>query len=115
MGRRHNRRRTRLRPRNRVNRSISSTGFQPPPSLPSSNLLLPPSVLTPSAYHIEPIAPIWPSAFDSWQARGYLQREAASSVEEDEHYRLFGGEPGDDPSLCYKMLDYFGRLDYIDP
>ena len=114
MGHRHNRRRTRPRSRNRVNRSTSPTGPQPPSTLPSAGFQ-PPSALTPPAYHIEPIVPIWPSAFDSWQARGYLRRVVAPSVEDDEHYRLFGGEPGDDLSLCYRMLDYFGRLDYIDP
>jgi hypothetical protein len=34
---------------------------------------------------------------------------------ETEQYRLFGGEPGDDVGLCYRMLEYFGGLDYIDP
>lgn len=33
---------------------------------------------------------------------------------EAEQCRLFGGEPGDDVSLCYRMLEYFGQLDYID-
>jgi hypothetical protein len=33
---------------------------------------------------------------------------------EAEQCHLFGGEPGDDVSLCYRMLEYFGGLDYID-
>jgi hypothetical protein len=33
---------------------------------------------------------------------------------EADQYRLFGGEPGDDVSLCYRMLEYFGGLDYIE-
>lgn len=33
---------------------------------------------------------------------------------EAEQCRLFGGEPGDDVGLCYRMLEYFGGLDYID-
>ena len=32
---------------------------------------------------------------------------------EADQYRLFGGEPGDDVSLCYRMLEYFDGLDYI--
>lgn len=32
---------------------------------------------------------------------------------ETEQCRLFGGEPGDDVGLCYRMLEYFGGLDYI--
>ncbi|EAA65663.1 hypothetical protein AN0833.2 [Aspergillus nidulans FGSC A4] len=34
---------------------------------------------------------------------------------ETEQFRLFGGEPGDDVDLCYRMLEYFGGLDFIDP
>lgn len=33
---------------------------------------------------------------------------------ETQQCRLFGGEPGDDVSLCYRMLEYFGGLEYID-
>lgn len=40
------------------------------------------------------------------------QREAGEF--ESEQCRLFGGEPGDDVTLCYRMLEYFGGLDYID-
>ena len=34
-------------------------------------------------------------------------------LEEAEQCRLFGGDPGDDPGLCDRMLEYFGGLDYI--
>jgi len=59
----------------------------------------------------------WHNRYISWQSRERQQRqeqEAAAKLEADQ-CRLFGGEPGDDVSLCYKMLEYFGRLDYIDP
>lgn len=55
----------------------------------------------------------WHNRYMSWQARERQQQEAAKQLEADQ-CRLFGGEPGDDVSLCYKMLEYFGGLDYID-
>lgn len=33
---------------------------------------------------------------------------------EKEQIKLFGGEPGDDPSLCFRMLEAFGRMEWID-
>lgn len=33
---------------------------------------------------------------------------------EEEQIKLFGGEPGDDPNLCFKMLEAFGRMEWID-
>ncbi len=58
----------------------------------------------------------WHNRYISWQNRERQQRQeqnAAAKLEADQ-CRLFGGEPGDDVSLCYKMLEYFGGLDYID-
>ena len=49
----------------------------------------------------------------AWQNRERRQREEAAKLEA-EQCRLFGGEPGDDVALCYRMLEYFGGLDYID-
>lgn len=60
--------------------------------------------------------PNWHSRYLSWQIRERRQRqeqEAAAKLEAD-RCRLFGGEPGDDVSLCYKMLEFFGGLHYID-
>lgn len=45
----------------------------------------------------------------TWQD---LQREHAAKLEAQQ-IQLFGGEPGDDVELCYRMLEFFGRLDYI--
>ena len=33
---------------------------------------------------------------------------------EEEQIKLFGGVPGDDPNLCFKMLEAFGRMEWID-
>jgi len=33
---------------------------------------------------------------------------------EAQQIQLFGGEPGDDVGLCYKMLEAFGRMEWID-
>lgn len=48
----------------------------------------------------------------AWQIRDNVPQ--AKGGLEAEQCRLFGGEPGDDVSLCYRMLEYFGGLDYID-
>lgn len=54
-------------------------------------------------------ARLWQSRYAAWQDK---QREHAAKLEAQQ-IQLFGGEPGDDVGLCYKMLEYFGRLDYI--
>jgi hypothetical protein len=56
----------------------------------------------------------WHNCYLSWQARERRQQQEAAAKLEADQCRLFGGEPGDDVSLCYKMLEYFGGLDYID-
>lgn len=61
---------------------------------------------------LEPSAQIWHHRF-IWQDRERKQQQEAVMIEA-EQCRLFGGEPGDDMDLCYRMLEYFGRLDYID-
>ncbi|KAL2845718.1 hypothetical protein BJY01DRAFT_247541 [Aspergillus pseudoustus] len=108
MGQRHNRRRTRPRSRNR-----------------SANIL--PVPLDTYSLPVEPYAAPCLSALDclrpastrhyrglSWQDPE-LAIEPEAAMLENEQYRLFGGEPGDDVGLCYRMLEYFGGLDYIDP
>lgn len=39
--------------------------------------------------------------------------ERKAAMIEAERLRLFGGVPGDDEGLCYKMLEVFGSLDYM--
>lgn len=48
----------------------------------------------------------------TWQRRERTPRFESARLEA-EQYRLFGGEPGDDVGLCYRMLEYFDGLDYI--
>ena len=54
----------------------------------------------------------WHNRYVAWERRDKAQRDEAKSIEA-EQYRLFGGEPGDDVTLCYKMLEYFDSMDYI--
>lgn len=125
MGRKHNRHRTR--PRSRHRNSISIDPPLPPVSIsdaticfasdnqPLSNSLSP--SVTP-AYPARDSIPVssalhWHNRYMAWQNRERKQRLEAARLEA-EQCRLFGGEPGDDVSLCYRMLEYFGGLDYID-
>lgn len=50
----------------------------------------------------------------AWQIRDKRQREEKEKIEAEQR-RIFGGEAGDDVELCYRMLEYFGGLDYIEP
>ncbi|KAE8380653.1 hypothetical protein BDV26DRAFT_128009 [Aspergillus bertholletiae] len=106
MGQRHNRRRTRPRSRNR---SADLSPVELPP-YPVSHLH---HETTPAACDSlnpisVPFAPTWHHGYTTWQKRDRTLRL------EVEQCRLFGGEPGDDVGLCYRMLEYFGGLDYID-
>jgi hypothetical protein len=51
--------------------------------------------------------------YSCWQTRTTRQLEEAAKLE-CEQIKLFGGVPGDDVGLCYRMLEYFGGLDFID-
>lgn len=111
MGQRHNRRRTRPRSRNRVNslpdQQVSDDDFSPT----ASPILAPvhaamPLITNPAA------APSWHIGVEDWSISRHTVRPGADGVRAEE-YRLFGGVPGDDPSLCYNMLEYFDHLDYI--
>lgn len=119
MGQRHNRRRTRIRSRNRnlvpVEPSTPSTSccfltdIEPDsPGQPSSKLTacVP---WDPIAY----LAPTWHHGYVAWEKRERRRQDDTDKLEADQ-CRLFGGEPGDDVGLCYRMLEYFGGLDYID-
>jgi hypothetical protein len=61
-------------------------------------------------------------SWQRWKAREAeqkLQAEIEKTELENDQRRLFGGDVGDDVSLCLAMLDVvrylFGGLDYIDP
>ncbi|PYI00434.1 hypothetical protein BO78DRAFT_330074 [Aspergillus sclerotiicarbonarius CBS 121057] len=106
MGQRHNRRRTRPRSRNRSVTSLPFAPFPRPVDLCTSAV--------PSALDCPEIpAPTWHYGHLIWQKRDRALRMEASTLEA-EQCRLFGGVPGDDVGLCYRMLEYFGGLDYID-
>ncbi|PYH39574.1 uncharacterized protein BO87DRAFT_392277 [Aspergillus neoniger CBS 115656] len=108
MGQRHNRRRTRPRSRNR---SVNPLHL---PSHPFSRPVNTCAPAVPSAFDCPEIpAPTWHYGHLLGQKRDRALRMEASTLEA-EQYRLFGGVPGDDVGLCYRMLEYFGGLDYID-
>ncbi|KAJ5983315.1 hypothetical protein N7481_005414 [Penicillium waksmanii] len=133
MGQRHNRRRTRPRYRNQssdrhgISASTclqpldspslvpSSTWTSPSPSIssesPPTNYTIP-ACISPGSPVPANLAPTWHYGYTAWQIRDNVPR--ANGGLEAEQCRLFGGEPGDDVSLCYRMLEYFGGLDYID-
>ncbi|CEN62840.1 hypothetical protein ASPCAL09469 [Aspergillus calidoustus] len=110
MGQRHNRRRTRPRSRNRSAniRPVPLDTFSIPADLCAASCLSDLDCLgnrPASTRHYRGL---------SWQDREHALKPEAAMLE-TEQYRLFGGEPGDDVGLCYRMLEYFGGLDYIDP
>jgi hypothetical protein len=115
MGQRHNRRRTRPRSRNRSS-SVDSSDPSPPvthslgSSVPSAYCVSKSRAVCSSSDRFPtPSAQTWHHGHSGRQVR---ERKAPLEAEQ---CRLFGGEPGDDVDLCYRMLEYFGGLDYIDP
>ncbi|OCK74236.1 hypothetical protein K432DRAFT_420409 [Lepidopterella palustris CBS 459.81] len=119
MGARHNRRRTRSRPRHRdagKARSLHdrTNSFDTNSSYSSSLSSFP----QPSAFPLASRSSNhWHQTYSAWQDRLRQQQEEAL---EAQRLRLFGGEAGDEVSLLEPMLkvvtDLFdGHLDYIDP
>jgi hypothetical protein len=51
--------------------------------------------------------------YTACQTRTQRQMEETAKLEL-ERIKLFGGVPGDDVGLCYRMLEFFGGLDFID-
>ena len=51
----------------------------------------------------------------AWQTRGRKQKEESEKLQE-ERKRIFGGDgdDGEDDGLCWMMMDYFVRLDYLE-
>lgn len=51
----------------------------------------------------------------AWQNRDIAQRREAAIIEADK-IKLFGGEPGegDDAGLCYKMMEVFEGMEWIE-
>ncbi|KAL5335349.1 hypothetical protein BJX70DRAFT_326676 [Aspergillus crustosus] len=114
MGQRHNRRRTRTRPRSRSRNRFND--IDPPPSAISSPVDIRAAFSFPAyasdCFGKRPVSTRHYRAL-TWQGRELILKPETAMME-TEQYRLFGGEPGDDLNLCYRMLEYFGGLDYID-
>jgi len=126
MGQRHNRRRTR--PRHHYSSQETPALNQAPssPVIAPSVLSLPNIYVEPSASNYQSavcisrgspapatLAPTWQHGYTAWQIPETAPQLEAGGMEAA-HCRLFGGEPGDDLSLCYRMLEFFGGLDFID-
>ncbi|OAX77591.1 hypothetical protein ACJ72_08109 [Emergomyces africanus] len=113
MAQKRNRRRTRPRSKRRLNTLLNQDDRSPLAAVASPQSLCAstgsaniPLLYDPSSYNL-PCYPPSSSVVQAWQIQDAARLEA-------DRFRLFGGEPGDDVALCYRMLEYFGRLDYID-
>ncbi|KAJ5331723.1 hypothetical protein N7476_001506 [Penicillium atrosanguineum] len=116
MGQRHNRRRTRPRHHSNQETPVNQATSLPAiasPVLSQSNIHAKSSVacISPGSPAPATLAPTWQYGYTAWQIRETQQKTGGMEAAQ---YRLFGGEPGDDLSLCYRMLEYFGGLDFID-
>ncbi|KIW11292.1 hypothetical protein PV08_10592 [Exophiala spinifera] len=126
MAHKHNRRR--IRPRNRNNilqltwditeytpsslqssATYPSTFPRPTPTQPTQPAL--PLTLRNSGASLT--SKNWHNRYVAWQNRDMAQKREAIKLE-DEQIKLFGGEPGDDVALCYKMLEVFAGMKWID-
>ena len=117
MGRKHNRRRTRPRyriPPNDLHHAKPELSISTSPGQASSYqpFVTPRTIALLDRMTLVP-AQSWHNRSMSCDIREHRQHHATSKLEL-EQCRLFGGEPGDDMALCYRMLEYFGGLDYID-
>ena len=118
MAHKHNRRRTR--PRSRKNAlgyesltTNASSLFDSPTALstyiPAPNSIRPPQPSLSNSIN----ARHWHNRYIAWQNRESAQRREASRIEA-EQVKIFGGEPGDDTGLCYKMMEAFEGMDWVD-
>ncbi|KAH8731668.1 hypothetical protein GQ44DRAFT_604472 [Phaeosphaeriaceae sp. PMI808] len=123
MGKRHNRKRTRSRPRHRDGNSqtpnqnhIRSLSIDTTSSQATIN----------SSFHYSPYfhntktpADHWHSTYFAWQTRLQQEQEQQRMLE-TQRLRFFGGEPGEEVSLLEPMLQvvmnlFDGNTDYEDP
>ncbi|KIX94752.1 uncharacterized protein Z520_09442 [Fonsecaea multimorphosa CBS 102226] len=123
MAHKHNRRR--VRPRNRNHTSLhpilempdellapsdSSALFLPSASPDPEQSILP---QRPRATNPSVASRHWYNRYVAWQNRDKAQRREAAKIEA-EQIKLFGGYPGDDVGLCYKMMEVFAGMNWID-
>jgi len=117
MAHKHNRRR--VRPRSRHHPSLSLSNLATSPSGPfdlSSSISPTPSGSLPQSLlssQSSISARHWQNRYTAWQNREVAQKREAIKIEA-EQLKLFGGEPGDDVGLCYKMLEVFEGMEWID-
>ncbi|KAF7507015.1 hypothetical protein GJ744_011039 [Endocarpon pusillum] len=128
MAHRHNRRRTRrprtqqVSPTHKASSShhsldqfiISQPGIISTACAPPSSIIVPnPLTMDPTIRHRSNIpAKLCPNRYTAWLEQDRVRKEQAAKFEAQQ-IQLFGGEPGDDVGLCFRMLEYFGGLDYI--
>ena len=55
----------------------------------------------------------WQNRYTAWQNREAAQRREALKIEEHQ-LKVYGGEPGDDVGLCFKMEEAFEGMDWVD-
>ncbi|KAK3209122.1 hypothetical protein GRF29_69g843420 [Pseudopithomyces chartarum] len=108
MSKRHNRKRTRSRPRHRDGGKAHSNHVR---TLSPQHLHYP--ISTASANH-------WHQTYSAWQDRRLQYEQERDTALEAQRVRFFGGEAGDDISLLEPMLkvvtDLFdGNTDFEDP
>lgn len=123
MGKRHNRKRTRSRPRHRDGLHIKPQNHTRSDSVDTTfsqhSTHRSPFNLS-SHYPLASVPPDhWHNTYASWQDRVQLEQEREREVE-TQRLRIFGGVPGDEVSLLEPMLqvvmDLFdGFTDYEDP
>ncbi|KAK5256364.1 hypothetical protein LTR16_003423 [Cryomyces antarcticus] len=145
MGQRHNRKRTRSRPRNRDDATATHrpSGLRPTTTAAHSPSPSPFAHYTPmSSLPRSPPATYWDQQYAAWQSR--IQQQSAREQEREreqeqareqgvakqkqrsadaQRRRVFGGEEGEgdgeSEALCAPMLqvvlDLFGGVDYLDP
>ncbi|KAF2749862.1 hypothetical protein M011DRAFT_456608 [Sporormia fimetaria CBS 119925] len=123
MSKRHNRKRTRSRPRHRSNISNHSRSF----SFESDSSFQPNAFISPHATtHASTYLPLanrpadhWDQMYEAWQTRDQLRRQQEEALEAH-RLRVFGGEADDELSLLEPMLRvvtnlFDGKDDYEDP
>lgn len=106
MGKRHNRKRTRSRPRHRdgdsTNQNIQHYRSNSIDTHSSQS-----TVLSPYQPSFAPISNVsadhWHNTYFAWQNRLRFEQERARAVESHQ-LRVFGGEPGDEVSLFEPMM-----------
>jgi len=104
---RHNRRRT------RGGSKLASCVYTRD-EIEAQSLLADKPAVAPYTRQIELTTKHWHNRYMTWQLRDKQQREEKASIEAEQR-RICGGEAGDDVGLCYRMMEYFTSLDYINP